>query len=134
MIINKKMKEKMSFIKKQNNYILIFTMLFNVSCVSGIPLNLSNSSNKNESSEIHNDERKQNDQNCDLIWNIRYEDRREIFFQNTCTNRSCMVIWQSVNFLGVWSPFHYDYISPKGELSYPVSIYDVHFEVNYHFQ
>jgi len=123
----------MTFVKKHSNYILFFAMLLNIDCAGENSFH-SLYSAKNESSKIQKGEKMHNEPSCDLIWNIRHEDQREIFFRNTCANRSCMVTWQSVNFLGICSSFHYDYIPPKSELSHPVSIYDVHFEVDYHFQ
>ncbi|MCL2650114.1 MAG: hypothetical protein FWD60_03685 [Candidatus Azobacteroides sp.] len=123
----------MTFIKKHTKYILIFAMLLNISCVGENQFRSSYSA-KNESSKIQKGEKTHNEQGCDLIWNIRHENQREIFFRNTCTNRSCMVTWQSVNFSGIRSSFHYDYIPPQSEVSHPVSLYDVNFEVDYHFQ
>lgn len=123
----------MTLVKEHSNYVLIFAMLLlNISCSWENPYR-SLYSAKNESAKMQKEEKTNKEQGCDLIWNIRHEDRREIFFQNTC-NRSCMVTWQSMNFLGIWSPFHYDFILPQSELSHTVSIYDVNFDVNYYFQ
>jgi len=123
----------MIFMKRQNKYLLIFVTLLTISCAGEIPLRFLHST-KNGSSEIQKEERKNNERGCDLIWNIRYENQREIFFRNTCADRSCMVTWQAISFLGIWSSFHYDRIPPQSELSYLVPFYDVHFKVNYCFQ
>ena len=124
----------MTFIRKQNSYILIFAMILNISCMREIPVHhLNYYSINNESPGIQKEEKTHNEQDCDLIWYIQYENRKEIFFRNTCTNRSCIVTWKSMNILGRWSILHYDHIPPQGEMSYPVSLSDVHFEVDYHF-
>ena len=72
-------------------------------------------------------------QSCDLIWSIQEMDKREIFFRNTC-EKSCMVIWRSMNISGVWSATNYDRIPPQSELSRPISVHNVNFEVDYYFQ
>lgn len=92
-------------------------------------------SEKNESLATQKDEKASGNRNCDLIWNIRYEDqKREIFFRNTCANLSCMITWKSINMLGIGSPMHYDHIPPQSEQSYAVSSQEMEFEVDYYFQ
>ena len=124
----------MTFITKQNSYILIIFAIFicNISCVRKIPTNHLNCTVKNELYTPQKDT--PNKQDCDLIWNVRQENQREIFFRNTCVNRSCMVTWKSINMLGIWSSLHYDCIPPQSERSYSVRSWDMHFEVDYYFQ
>ena len=120
--------------QKQNKYVLILIVLANVSsCVHEISANSAEYFGKNEFLAIERDEKTLN-AGCNLIWSIRNEKQKEIYFHNTCINQTCMVTWQSMNFLGIWSSFHYDHIPPQGELSYPVSVFDVHFKVDYYFK
>lgn len=109
-------------------------MLFNISCRHKISINSLKYSEKNELLTTQRDEKASNDRSCDLIWNIRHEKQKEIFFRNNCTNSSCMVTWKSINVLGIWSQMHYDCIPPQSERSYSVSSWDVNFEVDYYFQ
>jgi len=125
----------MTVIKKYNSYVLIFVIFLNIGCVREISTNLSDDSTKNVSLTAQkNYGTHNNGQGYDLIWNVRYTNQRKIFFRNTCTNRSCVVIWKSKNILGIWSQYNEDLIPPQSELSYPVSLFDVHFDVDYHFQ
>ena len=96
-----------SFVKRHNNYALISAILiWNIGCTE-IP---------KDTKTVQMVNRRHG---CDLIWDIRQMNQKEIFFRNTCTN-PCMVTWRSKNILGIWSPLHYDRIPPQGELSYPV--------------
>ena len=110
----------MIFVKKHNRNMLIFlTLISNISCMQEVP-----KEKKALKGQL----------DCDLIWNTRQMAQKEIFFHNTCTNQSCMVVWKSKNILGMWSAAHVDYIPPQGELSYPVYFYDMKFDVDYYFQ
>jgi hypothetical protein len=114
--------QKMTFKRKHNSYVLIFAILIgNISCI--------------HIHEVPKDKKTVKGQHgCDLIWDIRQMNRKEIYFHNTCTNQSCMVTWKSRNILGIWSAIHCDYIPPQGVLSQPIFFYDTGFEVDYYFQ
>ena len=104
----------MTFIKRHNKYVIIFAILIcNMSCVHEIPKSEKTLKGRN---------------GCDLIWDIRYKNQKEIFFHNTCANQSCMVVWKSRNMLGMWSVIHHGHIPPQGELSYPVYFYDMQYQ------
>jgi hypothetical protein len=119
----------MIFIKNKKQYILVFAMFINTGCMHKISHPV-----KIESSVVQKDKKTFNEHGCGLIWNIHYMNPKEISFRNTCTNQSCNVIWKSKNILGIWSGLHYESVSPQGELSHPVSLWDMHFEVDYYFQ
>ena len=107
--------------KRHNSYALITVILFIVGCI-----------------EIPKDTRMARTVNgrygCDLIWEVRQRNQREIFFRNTCKSQPCMVMWRSKNILGMRSPLRYEQIPPQGELSYPISFYNIDFDVDYYFQ